>query len=376
MSSFFDLKYYNGPHNTYLKELASEVIDSGVFILGQRLKTFEKRLTDYIGVNFAIGTGSGFDALKLIFRALIISGRIRKGDEAIVPANTYIATIMALFEEGLTPVLVEPDINTYNIDISNIERHITGKTSLIVPVHLYGRLAWSEELVEIINRYGLVSVEDNAQAFGASCLVNGDLVKSGALADAAAFSFYPTKNLGALGDGGAVTTKDQELTEIIRGLRNYGSTSKNLFKYAGINSRLDEIQAAFLVYKLGIIDYENQLRDKIASSYLEGVSNELITLPSVDCSKSKGYLDNVWHQFVVRTDKRDKLREYLFSKGIETLIHYPVPVHKQECFSNLRKLELPVTEEIHRTVLSLPMAPYLDEKSIYGIIEAVNDYKC
>jgi dTDP-4-amino-4,6-dideoxygalactose transaminase len=284
----------------------------------------------------------------------------------IVPANTYIASILAITDNKLIPVLVEPNLDTYNLDLNLIESKITLKTKAILVVHLYGRVCWSKELEVLAKKNNLKIIEDNAQAIGSEW--NG--LKTGNLGDAAGFSFYPGKNLGALGDSGAVTAKDAELVKVIRALANYGSSQKYVNQYQGLNSRMDEIQAAFLSVKLAYVDAETSFRQKIAHFYLENIKNSEIFLPQKGNSK-----EHVWHVFVIRTENRDKLQSYLANNGIQTLIHYPTPPHKQECYSSFNSLSLPITEKIHREVLSLPISPVMTESEINKIVSVLNDYK-
>lgn len=367
MIKFLDLKKINEQYALELKSAASEVIDSGWFLLGEKVKQFESNLKKYIGVNHAIGVANGLDALRLILNAYLKMGTLKEGDEVIVPANTYIASILAITDNRLKPVLVEPDTENYNLDISKIEQHITGKTKAIMVVHLYGRICWSEQLTALAEKYKLKIIEDNAQAIGASW--KG--IKSGALGDAAGFSFYPGKNLGALGDAGAVTTNDTELANVIRAIANYGSHKKYENVYQGLNSRLDEIQAAFLDVKLNYLEKENQYRRDIAGYYTSAITNPLITLPGVP----EDGLEHVWHLFVVKTNNRNHFQKYLEQHNIQTLIHYPIPPHKQEAYREWNNLFLPVTEEIHETVLSLPISPVLEEEEIKLVVNAINNYK-
>ncbi len=297
----------------------------------------------------AIGVANGLDALRLIIRAYIEMGVMKAGDEIIVPANTYIASLLAISDNGLIPVLVEPDADTFNIDISKIEEKITSRTKAVMIVHLYGRIVFSEQLNEIAKKHHLKIIEDNAQAIGAEWKT----IKSGNLGDAAGFSFYPGKNLGAIGDSGAVTTNDDELAKTIRALANYGSNEKYVNVYQGLNSRLDEIQAAVLDVKLKYIDAENARRREIANRYVAEINNINIVLPQLPENQE----EHVWHLFVVRTPEREKLQNYLTEKGVQTLIHYPIPPHKQEAYVEMNNLSFPITEEIHKIVLSLPISP-------------------
>lgn len=372
MIRFLDLQKINHQYADELKQVAGEVIDSGWYLLGERVKQFETNLVDYIGVNHAIGVASGLDALRLILKAYIEMGVMKEGDEVIVPANTYIATILAITDNRLKPVLVEPDINTYNLDISLIEQHISPRTRAIMVVHLYGQVCWSDELEAIVKKHKLKIIEDNAQAIGAE--LKG--IKTGALGDAAGFSFYPGKNLGALGDSGAVTTNDDELAEVIRALGNYGSKEKYQNEYQGLNSRMDEMQAAFLEIKLKYLDAENQRRREIAQYYYENIKNTDIILPCHTTHFSPLTTRNhVWHLFVIRTTNRDELQKYLIENGIQTLIHYPIPPHKQMAYKVWNEKIFPITEKIHHEVLSLPLSQVMAKKEAKQIVEGINQFK-
>lgn len=366
MIKFLDLQKINQRYADELKQAASEVIDSGWYLLGERVKTFENELKNYCGTKNAIATANGLDALRLILRGYMEMGQMKEGDEVIVPSNTYIASILAISDNSLKPVLVEPNIDTYNLDISKIEAAITPKTKAIMVVHLYGRVCWSEQLEEIAKKQNLKIIEDNAQAIGAEW--KG--IKTGNLGDAAGFSFYPGKNLGALGDSGAVTTNDDELADTIRALANYGSHKKYENKYKGLNSRMDEIQAAFLSVKLKYIDAENQQRREVAKKYLGGITNKNIVLPEF----SEDEKEHVWHLFVVRTEEREKLQEYLNENQIQTLIHYPVPPHRQEAYEEWINQNFQISEKIHREVLSLPMWPEMVDEEINKIIKVMKSY--
>ena len=367
MIKFLDLQKINQQYVSELKKVASEVIDSGWYLLGERVKTFEKELSDYIQVSHAIGVANGLDALRLILRGYMELGLMNEGDEVIVPANTYIASVLAITDNRLVPVFVEPDPETYNLDISKIEKHITPLTKAILVVHLYGRVCWSEELESIANKYQLKIIEDNAQAIGASW--KG--IKTGALGDAAGFSFYPGKNLGALGDAGAVTTKDDELANTIRALANYGSHVKYENKYQGFNSRLDEIQAAFLSVKLKYIDTENTYRRLVANRYIAEIKNASILLPQMPEDEN----EHVWHLFIIQTKERKQFQEDCLKHNIQTLIHYPIPPHKQEAYKNFNHLTFPLTEAIHDQVLSLPISPVISENEVDCIIHSMNSIK-
>lgn len=366
MIKFLDLQKINLVHQQEIENALLKVFRSGWYLLGERVKSFEKNLASYIGASHAIGVANGLDALRLIFKAYIEIGFMKPGDEIIVPANTYIASILALSDNGLTPILVEPDINTYNIDVSEIEAKITEKTKAIFIVHLQGRVIFSEELKQLASKYNLKIIEDNAQAIGAEW--NG--IKTGNLGDASGFSFYPGKNLGALGDAGAVTTNDGELAKTIRAIANYGSNEKYVNIYQGLNSRLDEIQAAVLDVKLKHIDSENEMRRKIAIRYISEITNPKIILPENPANQK----EHVWHVFVIRTEKRDELQRYLTEQGIQTLIHYPIPPHKQQAYKEWNNLSFAITEKIHNEVLSLPISPVMEKKEINEVITVLNNF--
>jgi dTDP-4-amino-4,6-dideoxygalactose transaminase len=368
---FLDLKKINKQYSKELKQAALEVIDSGWYLLGERVNLFEQSLAQYIGVKHAIAVGNGLDALRLILKAYIEIGVMQEGDEVIVPANTYIATILAITDNRLKPVLIEPDINTYNINISLIEQHISEKTRAILIVHLYGRQCWSEQLEQIAKKNKLKIIEDNAQAIGA--ISNGK--RTGSLGHAAGFSFYPGKNLGALGDAGAVTTNDDQLAEIVRALGNYGSNRKYINEFQGFNSRMDEMQAAFLNIKLKCIDSENQIRREIANYYCKNIKHQEIVLPANSTFFTlHSSLSHVWHLFVIRCKQRDKLQNYLSKKDIQTLIHYPIPPHKQHAYKEWNVLNFPLSEQIHKEVLSLPISPVMNKKDVESVVESLNSY--
>lgn len=366
MIKFLDLKKINLLHQQEIEHAILGTYRSGWYLLGEQLKNFEQEFSSYIGIPYAIGVGNGLDALRLILKAYKEIGFIKDGDEIIVPANTYIATILSITDNGLKPVFVEPDINTYNIDIEQIETHITAKTRAIMLVHLYGSIVFDERLKDLATRYQLKIIEDNAQAIGAKW----KNIRSGALGDAAAHSFYPGKNLGALGDAGAVTTSDPNLAECVRALSNYGSEKKYYNLYKGLNSRLDEIQAAILRCKLKYIDQENQRRIEIAHRYLTEIKNPPIILPHHKLDDNS----HVYHLFVVRCKERDRLQAFLKEKGVETLIHYPIPPHKQKAYKEYNHLSLPISEKIHKEVLSLPISPVLTDNEVSYVIEIVNSF--
>lgn len=363
MIKFLDLQKITEKNAAELKEAVNRVIDSGWYLLGKEVLQFESNYSAFSGVNHTIGVANGLDALRLIFRAYIEMGIMQEGDEVIVPANTYIASIFAITDNKLIPVLVEPDIETYNIDFKKIEEAITNKTRAIMIVHLYGQCAFSEEIKILCANYHLKLIEDNAQAQGA--VFKG--IKTGALGDAAGTSFYPGKNLGAFGDAGAVTTKDSGLAEIIRAIANYGSKQKYINDYAGLNSRLDEVQAAILNVKLKYLDMDTKKRRGVALKYRNEITNSKVILPTVEVEEG-----HVWHLFVIRTENRGALQDYLLENGIQTLIHYPIPPHKQKAYKNLNGLSFPLTEKIHNEVLSLPMSPLLTSEEVSKIISVVN----
>lgn len=366
MIKFLDLQKANLSHQQEIEDALLHTFRSGWYLLGEKVKNFETNLSTYIGAEYALGVANGLDALRLIFRAYIELGIMKPGDEVIVPANTYIASILALSDNGLVPVFVEPDLSTYNIDISKIEEKITPKTKAILIVHLQGRIVFSEELRSLAQKHNLKIVEDNAQAIGAEW--KG--IKSGNLGDASGFSFYPGKNLGALGDAGAVTTNDKELFETIRALGNYGSNQKYVNIYKGLNSRLDEIQAAVLDVKLKYIGHENDTRRAVARTFLSEITNPKIILPE----NPEDEKEHVWHVFVVRTENRDALQSYLTEKGIQTIIHYPIPPHQQKAYAEYNHLSFPITEKMHTEVLSLPISSVLENEEIEAIIKAVNKF--
>jgi dTDP-4-amino-4,6-dideoxygalactose transaminase len=365
MIKFLDLQKINTQYQAELKKVAAEVIDSGWYLLGERVKKFETELAAFQGGRNTIAVANGLDALRLIFKAYIEMGIMQKGDEIIVPANTYIASILAITDNELVPVLVEPDFDTYNLDFDLIENKITSKTKAIMVVHLYGRVCWSDKLEALAKKFNLKLIEDNAQAIGAKW--NG--IRTGNIGDAAGFSFYPGKNLGALGDSGAVTTKDEELARVIRALANYGSAQKYVNQYQGLNSRMDEIQAAFLSVKLKYVDQEIVHRRLVADYFLTHIKNEQIILPN------SGEIDeHVWHLFVIRTKQREELQTKLLEQGVQTLIHYPIPPHKQKCYQQFNHLSLPITETIHYEVLSLPISPILSLEEVGKVVEILNKF--
>jgi len=403
MIPFLSLQQVNAQYAEELKQAAAEVIDSGWYLLGERVKQFENQLANFVGVKHVITCANGLDALRTIFRGYIEMEIMHEGDEVIVPANTYIASILAITENKLKPVLVEPNINTYNLDISLVEQHITKCTKAIMVVHLYGQTCWSDKLELIAKKYNLKIIEDNAQAIGAyyipprhSELVSespqnshrhAELIeatpqsfskykRTGSLGDAAGFSFYPGKNLGALGDAGAIATNDDQLAGVCRSLSNYGSSVKYVNDYQGYNSRMDEIQAAFLSVKLKYIDTENQIRRKIAQYYCEHIKHPEITLPNTNLPNLFTYpynLTHVWHLFVICYPNRDKLQQYLYEHQVQTLIHYPIPPHKQKAYKEWNNLSLPITEKIHNEVLSLSMSPIMNREEVEVVVQRINE---
>ncbi|WP_151946997.1 DegT/DnrJ/EryC1/StrS family aminotransferase [Aliarcobacter butzleri] len=365
MIPFLDLKGLNAQYRAELIEVCTRVIDSGWYIQGNECKEFEVEFAKYCGTKYAIGVANGLDALILILRAYKELGFMTNGDEIIVPSNTYIASILAISQNNLVPVLVEPDINTYLLDPSKIEEKITLKTKAILPVHLYGQTCEMDAINEIAKKYNLKVIEDSAQSHGAFFLDK----RSGNLGDASGFSFYPGKNLGALGDGGAVTTNDEELANTIKALGNYGSHKKYENLYKGTNSRLDEIQAAMLRIKLKYLDNEVGKRREIANYYLKNIKNENIILPVVRAEDN-----HVWHLFVIRTNKRDELQKYLQDFGIQTLIHYPIPPHKQNAYSEWNNQNYPISEQIHDEVFSLPISGIQSFEDTTKIVQVLNDF--
>ncbi len=398
MIKFLDIQKITDSFEPELSEAVTRVVRRGWYLLGKEVTAFEKEYATYIGVKHCIGVANGLDALRLIMKAWIETGEMREGDEVIVPANTYIASILAITDNRLKPVLVEPDMTTYNLDLTQVERHITPRTKAIMVVHLYGRACWSEELEKTARKHNLKIIEDNAQAAGAvwcgddsgsavagsgrcgadaGSLLPGTAVRrTGSLGDAAGNSFYPGKNLGALGDAGAVTTNSDELAGVIRALANYGSTKKYVNDYQGLNSRLDEIQAAALRVKLPRLDQDNQYRRLVADYYHRHINNPGIILPRSDTGA--GITVNpghVWHLFVVRHAERDRLQRYLAENEIQTLIHYPLPPHKQQAYRGWAGLSFPLTEQIHREVLSLPVSQVMEENEYLKVTEIINNFR-
>ncbi len=374
MVKFLDLKSINDSFEPELSEAVRRVLDSGWYLHGNETHAFETEFADFTGTKHCIGVANGLDALRLILKAYIELGVMNEGDEIIVPANTFIASILAISENRLIPVLVEPDIHTYNLDPFKIEEKITSRTKGICLVHLYGQNAFHPEIQRIVQKYDLKLIEDNAQAIGASFFGK----KTGSLGDAAGHSFYPGKNLGCLGDGGAVTTNNDELASLIRALANYGSKIKYVSEYKGLNSRLDEIQASVLRVKLKRLETDNLRRSAIAGYYCTNITNKNIILParpeSFDHKSLDSGLYHVWHLFVIRHKKRNVLQQYLNNKEIQTLIHYPIPPHKQLAYREWNKKGLPVTEKIHNEVLSLPISQVLKDDEVTRVCDALNGF--
>jgi dTDP-4-amino-4,6-dideoxygalactose transaminase len=397
MIKFLDLQKVNAQYETEIKEAVHRVVDSGWYLQGKENECFEANYAQFIGTKHCIGVANGLDALIWILRAYIEMGVMQEGDEVIVPANTYIASILAITENNLKPVLVEPSLETYQIDDALIEQAITSRTKAIMMVHLYGQCAYTDKIGALCKKYNLKLIEDNAQAHG--CIYNGQLtvdnsqlavndqvnfsaseggapslpltnrLKTGSIGDAAGHSFYPGKNLGALGDGGAVTTNDDELAGVIRALANYGSTQKYVFKYTGRNSRLDEIQAAVLDVKLKYLMQDTEKRRAVARYYIDHIQHPDIVLPVI-----KDWDSHVFHLFPVRSSRRDELQRYLTENGVQTIIHYPIPPHQQECYNWMNEQVYPVTEQIHREELSLPMSPVLTSEEMKTVVEIINRF--
>lgn len=363
---FLDLQSINSRYESQLIAAAAKVIKSGWYIDGDHLASFEREFAAYCGVNYCIGVANGLDALSLTLRAWKEMGKLTDGDEVLVPANTYIASILAITDNNLRPIFVEPDEHTFNLSSENLERLITSRTKAILPVHLYGRLVEMPSILEIATKYGLLVLEDSAQAHGA--ILNNR--KAGSWGDASGFSFYPGKNLGALGDAGAITTNDFELFQMLRALRNYGSLVKYKNIVLGVNSRLDEIQAAMLSVKLPYLDSDTDRRQAIARAYLKEIRNPLILLPEEPFEGQ-----HVWHLFVIRTTARERLQRYLIEMGIETLIHYPIPPHKQSAYKEYCGLQLPITERLHLETLSLPISPTLSNEQVSRVVTICNAFR-
>lgn len=369
MVPFLDLKAINHTYEKELIEACTKVIQSGWYIQGQECEMFEKEFASYCGVQHAIGVANGLDALILIIRAYKEMGIMKEGDEIIVPSNTYIASILAISQNNLIPILVEPNLDTYLIDPELIEEKISSKTRAIMPVHLYGQVCEMEKILKIANKHNLKVIEDSAQSHGAYYSFENMKKRSGNLGDASGFSFYPGKNLGALGDGGIVTTNDATLAQTIKALGNYGSLKKYEHIYKGVNSRLDEIQAAMLRVKLRNLDTDIEKRRAVAKYYLENIKNSKIVLPIVTNNDA-----HVWHLFVVRTKNREELQNYLEKHNIQTLIHYPIAPHQQKAYSEILSQHFEVSELIHKEVLSLPISPVLNEEDVKYIVKILNEY--
>ena len=365
MIKFLDLYKINSQYEQELKDAASRIIDSGWYLMGKELETFEQSYATFCNVKFALGVANGLDALRLIFRGYIEMGVMCKGDEVIVPANTYIASVLAITDNDLMPVFVEPNLETYNLDSNKIEASITDKTKAILTVHLYGQNSIDDQMLQICSKHNLKLIEDGAQSHGAKW---NDKI-SGGIGDAAGHSFYPGKNLGAIGDAGAVTTNDKDLARTISALRNYGSEKKYENIYKGLNSRLDEIQAAFLNVKLKYIQDDIDSRRKVANYYLNNIKNDNIILPTI--IEEEGH---VWHLFVIRTENRNRLQEYLKNNDVQTLIHYPIPIHHQDAYVEFKSLNLPLSEKIHEQVLSLPIGVHLTNEDLAYIVTVINEF--
>lgn len=365
MIPFLNLQSINNQYQQELKEACSRVIDSGWYIMGKELENFEASFANYCGTKYAIGVANGLDALTLVLRAWKELGKIKAGDEVIVQANTYIASVLAITENGLVPILVEPDENSYNLSVKNIKQAITNKTKVILPVHLYGQISPMPEIMALAKQHNLLVLEDCAQSHGAMI----DNKKCGNWGEAAGFSFYPGKNLGALGDAGAITTNDDELANILKALRNYGSHKKYENLYQGINSRLDEIQAAMLQVKLSYLDDETLRRQSIALRYRTEINNPLISTPII-----QNECEHVWHLFVVRCKQREAFQAWLSEHDIQSLVHYPIPPHQQKSYSNWNEQSLPLTEKMHQQVISLPLDPTMSDEELTKIIDVVNKF--
>ncbi|GAA4321020.1 DegT/DnrJ/EryC1/StrS family aminotransferase [Pontixanthobacter gangjinensis] len=371
MIKFLDIQGINASFEPRLSQVVKSVIDSGWYLLGEEVSQFEMEYKKYIGTSECIGVANGLDALRLILRSYKELGVMQDGDEVIVPANTYIASLLAISDNGLKPILVEPNINTFNIDSSKIEERITPKTKALMVVHLYGLNAMNDELTRIAKKYKLKIIEDNAQAAGAYYKNN----RTGSLGDAAGHSFYPGKNLGAIGDAGAVTTNDEELAITLRSLANYGSREKYVNEYKGLNSRIDELQAAVLRIKLARLDEDNQRRREIANYYIENIHNKNIVLPEVRGQKNLTVLEeHVWHLFVIRSQSRDSLQNYLNKNNIQTLVHYPIAPHLQNAYKELNQQNYPITEKIHKEVLSLPLSPIMPKTEVKKVVAFLNKF--
>lgn len=370
---FLDLAEVNAPYAEAIKRRIADIVDRGIYIGGPEVSGFESALARMHGMaeGSVAGVSNGLDALRLIFRAYIELGKLHEGDEVIVPSNTYVASVLAVTDSGLHPVFAEPDPATYNLDTASLHKYLTPRTRAIMPVHLYGRVCWDKRLLEFATANGLIVVEDNAQAIGALSATEGvnGLRLTGTLGHAAAFSFYPTKNLGALGDAGAVMTADRELSEAVRALRNYGSDRRYHNIYAGLNCRMDPVQAAVLSVKLPFLEDGNRRRNRIAAVYEREINHPMIAKP-LFCSDGSC----VWHQYVIRCPERDRLRDYLAEKGVATDIHYPLPPHRQPCYKEFSSLQLPIAETLAAEVLSLPVSASTSEADAYEISEIISRF--
>ncbi len=366
MIKFLDLNKLNAAYKTDFEKTFTSFLNSGHYILGSQVSTFESNYASYCNTQYCIGVANGLDALTLIFKAYVRLGKLKIGDAVLVPANTYIASVLSVINAGLKPVFIEPDSETYNIASKQIKEALSSDVKAILVVHLYGQLAVMEDILAIADHHNLLVVEDAAQAHGA---VDADGNKAGSLSHAAAFSFYPSKNLGALGDAGAITTNDTTLAHLLKQLRNYGSPQKYVNAVPGFNSRLDELQAAFLNLKLPNLDHDNERRRAVARQYLEGINNSKIKRPFYSGAK-----DHVFHLFVVLVEERDRFMNYLKANDIETLIHYPIPPHKQEALQTYHSLKLPLTERLHQHLVSLPMSPVLESSDVSKIITVINAF--
>jgi len=364
MINFLDLKTINSTYRDEILTAITRVVDSGWYIMGKELTEFENEFANYNNVKHCIGVANGLDALELILRAWKEMGLLKNGDEVLVPSNTYIASILAVSENGLVPVLVEPDLKSFNITINNIKEKISSRTKVILPVHLYGAACPMGEITDFAKKNNLLILEDCAQAHGAA--IKGK--KVGCWGDASGFSFYPGKNLGALGDAGAITTNDDTLAEVLFALRNYGSHKKYENKYKGTNSRLDEMQAAILKIKLNYLNEDNEKRRQIALKYIKGINNNSLILPDFPNDE----FSHVWHLFVVRTSKRDELQKYLLENDIQTLVHYPIPPHQQKAYGEMKNYDFPISQLLHNEVISLPMDPTLTDQSVNRVIDVLN----
>ncbi len=365
MIKFLDLYKINQQYRQDIDKAINRVLDSGYYLLGNELRCFEENFSKYIGTKYCIGTANGLDALRLIIMAYKELRIFKEGDEIIIPANTFIASMLSISQNNLVPILVEPDLNTYNINPYLIEEKITKKTKAIMVVHLYGQVVQMDKIWKLAKKYNLKVIEDSAQAHGVSYKNK----KAGNLGDASGFSFYPAKNLGVLGDGGAITTNDKKLAEIVRALRNYGSEEKYVNIYKGINSRLSEIQAAILNVKLKYLDKDNNKRREVGKYFLENIKNPKIVLPKITDLNGHNF-----YVFVIRAKNRDKLQKYLEDNGVGSLIHYPIPPHKQKAYKEWNSLHFPITEQIHKEILSIPISPVLNKKEISKIVKTINNF--